>query len=72
MKINHYKKIKKGRRFYMIKTSHKAEIDYMIDLIENNSSNDWDELCNKCSSLIKDAKMSDKDIERIVKKSKKE
>ena len=56
----------------MIKTSHKAEIDYMIDLIENNSSNDWDELCNKCSSLIKDAKMSDKDIERIVKKSKKE
>lgn len=56
----------------MIKTSHKTNIDYMIDIVENNSSNDWDELCNKCSSLIKDAKITDADIDRIVKKSKKE
>ena len=71
MNISHYKKIEKGRRFYMIKTSHKEKIDYIVDIVESNSSNDWDELCNKCSSLIKDAHMTDIEIERIVKESKK-
>ncbi len=55
----------------MIRTSHKTEIDYMIDIVEDNSSNDWADLCNKCSSLIKDAKMTDMDIDNIVRKSKK-
>lgn len=55
----------------MIKTSHKEKIDYIVDIVESNSSNDWDELCNKCSSLIKDAHMTDIEIERIVKESKK-
>lgn len=44
--------------------------ELLIDEIENSSTNDWDELCNACSSLIKDAKMTDKDINDIVKKVK--
>lgn len=44
--------------------------EILIDEIENSSSNDWDELCNACSSLIKDAKMTDKDIDEIVEKVK--
>lgn len=44
--------------------------EMLIDEIENSSSNDWDELCNACSSLIKDAKMTNEDIEEIVKKVK--
>ena len=44
--------------------------EILIDEIENSSTNDWDELCNACSSLIKDAKMTDKDIDNIVKKVK--
>lgn len=44
--------------------------EMLIDEIENSSSNDWDELCNACSSLIKDAKMTNEDIDEIVKKVK--
>ena len=44
--------------------------DMLIDEIENSSTSDWDELCNACSSLIKEANMSDKDIDEIVKKVK--
>ena len=44
--------------------------DMLIDEIESSSTSDWDELCNACSSLIKEANMSDKDIDEIVKKVK--
>lgn len=44
--------------------------ELLIDEIENSSTNDWDELCNACSSLMKNAKMTDKDIDNIVKKVK--
>lgn len=44
--------------------------DMLIDEIENSSTNDWDELCNACSSLIKEANMSNEDIDKIVKKVK--
>ena len=44
--------------------------DMLIDEIENSSTNDWDELCNACSSLIKEANMSDEDIDEIIKKVK--
>ncbi len=55
----------------MAKLKEKVSIEEMlIDEIENSSTNDWDELCNSCSSLIKDAKMTDKDIDNIVKKVK--
>lgn len=72
MKIKGYMKLKDGRRLKMLKTTHKTKMDYIIDIVENNSSNNWDDLCNKCSSLIKDAKMTDNDIDRIVNRSKKE
>lgn len=44
--------------------------EIFIDNIENSSNNDWDELCNACSSLIKDAKMTNQDIDKIVEKVK--
>lgn len=44
--------------------------DILIDEIENSSTNDWDELCNACSSLIKEANMTNEDIDKIVKKVK--
>lgn len=44
--------------------------EIFIDDIENSSNNDWDELCNACSSFIKDAKMTNQDIDKIVKKVK--
>lgn len=44
--------------------------DMLIDEIENSSTDDWDELCNACSSLIKEANMSNEDIDEIVKKVK--
>lgn len=56
----------------MTKTNQKTETDYLIDFVEYNSTNDWDELCYKCSSLIHDAKMTDADIDKIVEESKKE
>lgn len=42
--------------------------DLLIDEIDRKATNDWDELCNACSSLIRKAKMTDEDIDTIVKK----
>lgn len=54
----------------MAKINEKISIEnLLIDEIENSSTNDWDELCNACSSLIKDANLTEKDIDEIVKKS---
>ena len=55
----------------MAKLKEKISIEeILINDIENSSNNDWDELCNACSSLVKDAKMTDDDIDDIVKKVK--
>ena len=55
----------------MAKLKEKISIEeILINDIENSSNNDWDELCNACSSLVKDAKMTDDDIDNIVKKIK--
>ena len=55
----------------MAKLKEKISIEeLLIDGIENSSNNDWDELCNACSSLVKDAKMTDDDIDNIVKEIK--
>lgn len=55
----------------MVKLKENVSVEeILIDKIENSSTNDWDELCNACSSLIKKAKMTDKDIDDIVKKVK--
>ncbi len=49
------------------KVNQKNSIEeLLIDEIENSSSNDWNELCDACSSLIKEVGMTDKDIDDIV------
>lgn len=71
MKIYGFKKYDR-RRYIMAKLNQEILIDnLLIDEIENSSSNDWDELCNACSSLIQDAKMTNEDIDKIVEKVKK-
>lgn len=71
MIIKSFKKFIKRRRYVMAKLKENISLEeILIDEIENSSSNDWDELCNACSSLIKDAKMTDKDIDEIVEKVK--
>lgn len=45
--------------------------DLLIEEIEETSSNDWNRLCDICSSLIKEAGMTEKDIDKIVEKVKK-
>lgn len=70
MIIKGFKKNKTRRRYVMAKLKEKISVEEIIDEIENSSTNDWDELCNACSSLIKDAKMTDEDIDNIVKKVK--
>ena len=71
MRIRKFKEFSRRRRYVMAKLKEKVSIEeILIDEIENSSTNDWDELCNACSSLIKDAKMTDKEIDNIVKKVK--
>lgn len=71
MKIRKFKKFVRRRRYVMAKLKENISLEEIfIDEIENSSSNDWDELCNACSSLIKDAKMTNQDIDKIVEKVK--
>lgn len=71
MIIKNFKKFDKRRRYVMNKLNERISVEeLLIDEIENSSTNDWDELCNACSSLMKNAKMTDKDIDNIVKKVK--
>jgi hypothetical protein len=62
------------RRIFMAnnKVNQKNSIkELLIDEIENSSNNDWNELCDACSSLIEESGMTDKDIDDIVMKVKK-
>ena len=71
MKIKKFKKFVKRRRYVMAKLKENISLEEIfIDDIENSSNNNWDELCNACSSLIKDAKMTTQDIDKIVEKVK--
>lgn len=71
MKIRNYKKFNKRRRYVMAKINQEISIEeLLIDEIQNSSTNDWDELCDACSSLVKDAGMTDSDIDMIVEKVK--
>ena len=45
--------------------------ELLIDEIEYSSSNDWNELCDACSSLVERAGMTDSDIDNIVENVKK-
>ncbi|MBR3003272.1 MAG: hypothetical protein IKF38_06970 [Clostridia bacterium] len=56
----------------MAKIKEKIALEkLLLDKIDNSSTNDWDELCNACSSLVKEANMSNEDIDAIVDKVKK-
>lgn len=54
----------------MDKKTQNIDTKKIIDLIENDSSNNWDDLCNKCSSLVREAGISDAEIDEIVKNCK--
>ena len=68
--IKRYKKIKDGRRYIMDKKTQEINVKAILDIIENDSSNSWDNLCEKCSSLVKDAQMTEEEIDAIVRKCK--
>lgn len=56
-----------------IDTSKKIlDTKVIIDAVETSSSNDWNELCEKCSSLVSEANLSSEDIDEIVAEVKKE
>ena len=50
----------------------KAKVKDMLDELLQQSTNDWEELCTNCITLIKDAQMTDEEIDEIVKEVKRE
>ena len=53
------------------KINKKTSIEeLLIEEIDKSSTNDWNELCDACSSLIDEAEMTDSDIDDIVMKVK--
>lgn len=65
--IQGYKKYNR-RKVYMEKIKAK---DLLNELLQE-STNDWNELCTSCRTLIKDAQMTDEEIDEIVEKVKRE
>ena len=43
----------------------------LLDMLIEPNCNDWNELCTKCTTLIKDAQMSNEDIDEIVERVRK-
>ena len=43
----------------------------LLDMLSEKDINDWNELCLICSNLIKEAQMTNEDIDNIVEKVKK-
>lgn len=58
------------RRRYMERVKTKTED--LLDKLLEQSTNDWTELCTTCTTLIKEAKMSNEDIDEIVERVKRE
>lgn len=50
--------------------SYKVDKKEVLTVIDDSVTDDWDDLCNKCSSLIKESGMTDKEIDKIAKKCK--
>jgi len=66
-----YKKYIERRIFMATNLKKKTSVEKLLmDEIEFESNNDWDKLCDDCSSLIKEAGMTEKDIDEIVEKVK--
>ncbi len=60
------------REKYMEKVINKSNVKNLINMLVEQSSNDWDELCDNCTTLIKEAKMTNDDIDEIVERVRKE
>lgn len=62
----------KGRMNMVNKVGNKISLkEILINEIDNSSTNDWNELCSTCSSLIEKSGMTEADIDNIVMKVKK-
>jgi len=68
-KIKGFKKYNE-RRKYMEKV--KSRTKDLFDMLIERSTDDWTELCTNCTTLIKEAKMTDEDIDKIVERVKQE
>lgn len=55
----------------MEKVMNKSNVKNLINMLVEQSSNDWDELCDNCTTLIKEAKMTNEDIDEIVERVRK-
>ena len=44
--------------------------EYAIDDEEIEQENEWEKLCNECTTIIKESEMTEEDINEIVKQSK--
>ena len=56
----------------MQKIKMKSNTKELFNMLLEQSSNDWDELCTSCTTLIKEAKMRNEDIDKIVERVRKE
>lgn len=62
----------RGRMNMVNKVGNKISLkEILINEIDNSSTNDWNELCSTCSSLIEKSGMTETDIDNIVMKVKK-
>lgn len=48
----------------------KVKTKDLLDMLEEQTTNDWAELCTNCVTLINQAKMSNEDIDKIVERVK--
>lgn len=51
---------------------NKSKTKELIDALIEQSTDDWTELCTSCVNLIKEAHMSNEDIDKIVERVKRE
>lgn len=56
----------------MEKVKNKPSVKELLGMLVEQSSDDWNELCTNCTNLIKEAKMSNEDIDKIVERVRKE
>ncbi len=72
MKKDKESKKNKRRERNMEKVKAQSSIQELFNTLIEQSSNDWNELCENCTTLIKEAKMSNEDIDEIVERVRKE
>ena len=66
--INGIKKFDRRERYMRTKQVTKNLFNTLLE----QSTNDWDTLCANCTTLMKEANMSNEDIDEIVERVKKE